>query len=473
MSKETPIHSYKRTKILATVGPSTNSRKSIENLIKNGANGIRLNFSHGTFQERVQQIAWIRSAARTVGKPVAVVQDLQGPKIRFGLLNDEIEVKAGNTISCVYGKEQAEDSDELPIQYDLTQKVKAGDRMLIADGRVHAEVMHVKNGVIKAKIRNDGKFSSRKGINLPDTDLEGDILTKKDREDLRFGQEHDVDYVALSFVQTADDVRLLKKELKKLGSNAKVITKVETKAATQNLEEIVKESDGVMVARGDLATETEPESVPIVQRQIIGLCQKHGKVSIVATQMLASMTDAPSPTRAEVSDVATAVILGTDAVMLSDETASGDFPEDSIKYMKRIIRYTEDNAPVEPRYLIDEDHSIQSSISSAVMTLAHQVQAAAIVAETASGNTARSLASHRPNMPIIMVTHDQQVANQLALVYGGKSYVRAQSRQVGERMTDWLRKNDILAKDDVVVITSGKYPGEIGGTDTIKVRRLS
>ena len=471
--KQVPIKSYKRTKILATVGPSTNSREAITELIENGANGIRLNFSHGTFQERVQQIAWIRSAARTVGKPVAVVQDLQGPKIRFGLLNNTIEVKAGNTISCVYGKKQTEDSDELPIQYDLTQKVKAGDRLLIADGTVHAEVMHVKGGVIKAKIRNDGRISSRKGINLPDTNLEGDILTKKDKEDLRFGQEHGVDYVALSFVQTADDVRYLKKELKKLGSNARVITKVETKAATENLEEIVQESDGVMVARGDLATETEPESVPIVQRQIIGLCQKYGKISIVATQMLASMTDAPSPTRAEVSDVATAVILGTDAVMLSDETASGDFPEDAIKYMKRIIRYTEDNAPVEPRYLIEEDSSIQSSISSAVMTLAHQVNAAAIVSETASGNTARSLASHRPSMPIIMVTHDQQVANQLALVYGGKSYVRAQARQAGEKMTDWLQKNNILSKDDIVVITSGKYPGEIGGTDTIKVRRLS
>ena len=470
MSHHVPIANYKRTKILATIGPSSNSRDAVLQMIKAGANGIRLNFSHGTFQERTQQVAWIRSAAKTAGKPVAIVQDLQGPKIRLGQCAAQT-VKKDDTLTFEYGDEQQNES-VIPIQYDLSKKLKSGHRMLIADGKVQCEVVHVRNGKITAKVRHGGKLSSRKGLNLPDTNFEGDIITDKDREDVRFGVEHDVDYVALSFVQSAKDVKQLKTYMKRLGSKAKVIAKIETKAATENLEEIVKESDGVMVARGDLAIETEPESVPIVQRQIIGLCQKYGKISIVATQMLASMVDAPSPTRAEVSDVATAVILGTDVVMLSDETASGEFPEDAVKYMKRIIRYTETNAPVEPRFLIEDDDSIQSSISSAVMTLAHQVNAAAIVAETASGNTARSIASNRPKMPVVMVTHEQRVANQLALVYGGKSYTRKQSKLVGEKMTDWLLKNKILKNGDIVVITSGKYPGEIGGTDTIKVRRL-
>lgn len=470
MTHHTPIKKYKRTKILATIGPSSNSREAVLEMIKSGANGIRLNFSHGTFQERTQQIAWIRSAAKTAGKPVAIVQDLQGPKIRLGECNT-IDLEKNDTVNFEYGDKQADD-DVLPIQYDLAKKLKSGHRMLLADGKVECEVVHVRKGKITAKVRHGGRLSSRKGLNLPDTDFEGDIMTDKDREDIRFGVEHDVDYVALSFVQSAEDIKHLRSYLKRLGSEAKIIAKVETKAATDNLEEIVMESDGVMVARGDLAIETEPESVPIIQRQIIGLCQKYGKISIVATQMLASMVDAPSPTRAEVSDVATAVILGADVVMLSDETASGDFPETAVQYMKRIITYTEENAPVEPRFLIEDDNSIQSSISSAVMTLAHQVQAAAIVAETASGNTARSIASHRPKMPVIMVTHSQRVANQLALVYGGKSYVRKQSKLVGEKVTDWLLKNRILKNNDVVVITSGKYPGVIGGTDTMKVRKL-
>lgn len=470
MSKPVPISKYKRTKILATLGPSTNSREAIEKLIVAGANGFRLNFSHGDYEERKVQIKWIRAVSKEKKKPVAILQDLQGPKIRLGNLEHPIEVTKGDTVQLA--KKGDLEKGILPVQYDLSTKVKPGQRLLVFDGKIHTEVTHVKDGVVTVEVKHGGTLMSRKGINLPDTDLAGDILTKKDHDDIRFGAENDMDYVALSFVQTADDIKHLRSFLKKLGSDAKIIAKIETNAATENLDEIIQESDGVMVARGDLAIETEAESVPIIQRKIIGIAQNYGKISIVATQMLASMVEAPEPTRAEVSDVATAVILGTDTVMLSDETASGDFPEEAVSYMKRIILYTQANAPLKPLYFHDEDHSIQSSISSAVMTLAHQVDAAAIVSETASGTTARSLATHRPAMPIIMVTHKARVAQQLALVYGGKSYVRRRSKQVGERMTDWLKRNKILKKGDVVVITSGKYPGKIGGTDTMKVRRI-
>lgn len=473
MSNHLPITSFKRTKIIATIGPSTDSPEKVHELIDRGANGIRLNFSHGSHEERRRQVAWVRQASSKLGKPVAVIQDLQGPKIRLGILEEPLDVATGDKL--LFAHQDRQDEDILPIQYDLSGKVKPGHRMLIADGRVTTKVTAVRQGLIHTQVVHGGKLSSRKGINVPDTDFKGDVITDKDRADIKFGLELGVDYIAQSFVQSAADIRRMRTYLKRLDSPAQIIAKIETKGAADRIKSIVAASDGVMVARGDLALETEPESVPILQRLIIGQCRKQGKISIVATQMLASMTDAPQPTRAEVSDVATAVILGVDAVMLSDETATGHFPGEAVDYMKRIIRYTEENSPVEPVFLLPEDHSVQNALASAVMTLAHQVQAVAIVAETASGSTARALATLRPTMPIIMVTHSPTVANQLAIVYGGKSYVRPKAKKAGgagEKMTTWLKRQKLLQKDDMVIITSGKYPGKIGGTDTIKVRQI-
>lgn len=470
MWAEATVKKFKRTKILATLGPASNSPETVSALIKAGANGFRMNFSHSSHAEHKQRIEWVREASKKAEKPVAILQDLQGPKIRLGELEQPIEVSNGDILHLSYkGKSEG----LIPTQYDLSTKVKTGDRLLINDGKIQTKVTSVKDGIVSVEVEHGGWLMSRKGINLPDTNLKGDILTDKDRDDIRFGVENDIDYVALSFVQTADDVKHLRAYLKRYKSEARIIAKIETRVATENLEEIVKESDGVMVARGDLAIETEPEAVPIIQRKIIGLCQQYGKLSIVATQMLASMVDAPEPTRAEVSDVATAVIVGADAVMLSEETASGDFPEESVKFMKRIIRYTEENSPLKPVFFKPEDTSIGSSIASAVMTLAHQVGASALVIETASGQTARSIASHRPSMPIIMVTHKRRVAQQLALVYGGKSFLRRAGKGAGEKMTSWLKKQKVLEKGDLVVITSGKYPSKVGGTDTIKVRKIS
>jgi len=338
------IDSYKRTKILATLGPSSWDYDTILQMIKAGTNGFRLNFSHGENADKAKQIKLIRKASKEIDKPVAIVQDLQGPKIRFGDI-EPIEVHKGDEIRLAYEEDAI--GDVLPIQYDLSKKVKKGQRLSIFDGKIQSEITSVKNGIVTIKIQNSGTIFKRKGINIPDTDLKGDILTEKDKEDMRFAIDHDIDYVAVSFVQTADDILHAKHYLAKLGSKAKVIAKVETKAATDHLESIVRAVDGgVMVARGDLAVETEPESVPIVQRKIIGLCQRYGKISIVATQMLASMTDNPEPTRAEVSDVATAVIVGSDAVMLSEETAAGDYPVEAVKFMKRIVTYTEANNPL-------------------------------------------------------------------------------------------------------------------------------
>lgn len=464
------IDSYKRTKILATLGPSSWDYETILAMIKAGTNGFRLNFSHGENADKAKHIKLIRKASKEAGKPVAIVQDLQGPKIRFGDI-EPVDVNTGDELKLAYEDDAV--GDILPIQYDLSKKVKKGQRLSIFDGRIQTEITSVKNGVVTVKVKNPGKIIKRKGINVPDTDLKGDILTEKDKEDMRFGIDHDIDYVALSFVQTADDILHAQHYLAKLGSKAKIIAKVETKAATDHLESIVRAVDGgVMVARGDLAVETEPESVPIVQRKIIGLCQQYAKLSIVATQMLASMTDNPEPTRAEVSDVATAVIVASDAVMLSEETAAGDYPVEAVKFMKRIIGYTEANNPLTAIFPGPEDNSIQTAVSSAVISIAERVSAKAIVTITTSGNTARNIAAHRPKVPIFMITESQHIANQLALVYGGKSLVRDHAKNPEERTAEWLHKNKILKRGDMVVMTNGKYPGQIGGTDTIKVRRI-
>lgn len=468
---------YKRAKILATIGPATNSYEMIEALVGAGVNGFRLNFSHGTHEEKEQQISWVRQASAKLGKPVAILQDLQGPKIRLGAVDGVIPIKENEEWTLRYGQPTDEEAKELEVQYDLSTKMKVGQPLYIFDGKIATEVTHVDTGAASVTVRtkNEGIVMARKGLNLPDTDFGGDILTEKDLRDITFGATQDIDYVALSFVQTADDVRALRKLLEEKGSSAKVIAKVETKIAIKqaNLEEIVTVSDGVMVARGDLAVEAGAEVVPIVQRDIIGLCQKHGKLSIVATQMMASMVDAASPTRAEVSDVANAVITGADCVMLSDETAMGHYPTETVKAMKKVILYTQQHAPVRPIYFREGvTTGAQDAISSAAVTLAQQVSATAIVAETKSGATARSIASHRPSMPIVSVTSDAKVAQELALLYANKSFLRPDGERAGLSLAAELREEGFFPPEATVVLVSGRQPGVEGTTDTIRVRTL-
>lgn len=463
---------YKRTKIIATVGPATDSYEAILSAIKAGANGIRLNFSHGAYEERARQIKWIRKASREYGKPIAVIADLQGPKIRLGDFDGIINVKEGQSLRIGYNANYEKDGI-VPMQYDLSKKVKRGERLYIYDGKVKTIVTSVSDGIVHVRVENDGILLKRKGINLPDTDFGGDVITKKDKEDLAFCSTQDIDYVAQSFVQTADDVKNLRKIMKNLNMNAKVIVKVETRSAVEHMQEIVEETDVIMVARGDLAVETPPESVPIIQRQLIGLGIKHAKPTIVATQMLFSMTEAPEPTRAEVSDVATAVLIGADCVMLSDETANGRYPLEAIKVMKRVILFTEQNAPVRVSFkdeTIDKVYTRQQAISAAVLRLANDIKADAIVAETRSGATALEISSKRVEIPLIAVTSDVRVANQLAIVYACKSYVRPVDKLAAEKLTNWLHTNRVLSTGDVIVSCSGRYPGVVGTTDTIKVR---
>ena len=468
-----PLSKFKRTKIIATVGPSTNTYEAILALIKAGANGIRLNFSHGSYEEREQQLKWIRQASKEYSKPVAIILDLQGPKIRLGDFDGIINVRTGQSLAFKY-RADYERSGLIPTQYDLSKKMKRGERLYLYDGKVRTIVTSVKDGVVHARAENDGLLVKRKGINLPDTDFSGDVITKKDKADLAFGSTQDFDYVAQSFVQTAHDVRSLRRLIKNLGMSAKIIVKFETKAAIDNMQEIVNESDVIMIARGDLAVEAPAESVPIVQRQLIGLCIKSIKPVIVATQMLFSMTEASEPTRAEVSDVATAVILGADCVMLSDETASGKFPVDAVRVMSRIVTYTETHNPLEVSFsgLPPREVTKQVAISYATIRLAEAIDATVIVAETQDGATALHLAALRPDIPIVAVTSNSRIAQQLVLVYGTMSYIRPKDQEATTKLTNWLLRAKVLSKGETIVTATGKYPGVVGTTDTIKVRVL-
>jgi pyruvate kinase len=364
----------------------------------------------------------------------------------------------------------------VPVQYNLAEKVKVGEKAYIFDGKIKTIVTEISSDTaIKVRIENDGFLMSRKGFNLPDTDFAGDILTPKDISDIEFGATRDIDYVALSFVQTAEDINNLRQILVANGSTAQIIAKIETKSAIvdETLEEIVKASDGVMVARGDLAVEAGAEIVPIVQRQIITLCRKYGRLSIVATQMMASMTNAPEPTRAEVSDVSNAVVQGADAVMLSDETANGEYPVETVAAMEKVILYTQDHEPVEAlkdKLLDNEIH--RDAISVAAIGLARQLHAVAIVAETKSGATAANIATHRPNLPIISVTDELRTAQQLALCYANRSYIRPYTGESGFEIAQELKAIGYFGEDTVdVVVVGGQQPGT-GNTDTIKVRTI-
>lgn len=471
---------YKRTKILATIGPASDSEEMIEKLISGGINGARLNFSHGSHEEHAAKITKIREISAKLGKNIAILQDLQGPKIRLGdIVDNRFDVVEGDEIVLDYAIEQHDGSANLPVQYNLAEKVKVGEPVYIFDGKVRTEVIEILSGTaIKLKVLNKGTLMSRKGLNLPDTDFGGDVITEKDMRDIEFGATQDIDYVAMSFVQTAEDVEAVRQLLASHGSEAQIIAKIETKKAVSDdeLEKIVLASDGVMIARGDMAYEVAPEVVPIVQRKTIALCRKHGKISIVATQTMGSMVDNPQPSRAEVSDVANAVIQGADVVMLSDESATGKYPYETVRAMRAVIRYTQEHAAVAPIDDIVErgENEALNAISLAAVELAEQIDADALIVETKSGATAATVAANRPALPIVSVTSTNRVAQQLGLNYGTRSFVRPDGEFAGFELAKELKADGFFGDKETatVVIISGRQPGLVGGTDTIRVRSI-
>ena len=473
---------FKRTKILATIGPAVFSEEKIEELIMAGVNGCRLNFSHGDYTERDQQIEWVRKAAAKKGRSVAILQDLQGPKIRLGeIQNNHMDVHAGDELILDNSITTHDGSNIIPVQYNLAEKVKVGEPLSMFDGKVKSEVTEiVSSTAIKVKVLNDGFIMSHKGLNLPDTDFGGDIITEKDMADIEFGASRDFDYVALSFVQSAKDIEKLRQILLSHGSTARIIAKIETKKAIESdeaMEEIVKATDGIMVARGDMAVEAGAEVVPIVQRKLIAMCREHSKLCIVATQMMGSMVDNPEPTRAEVSDVANAVIQGADAVMLSDETANGKYPVETVKAMKKVILYTQNHSHVSPiNHDVTGDYKNYDAIAGGVVSLAEKIDADVIVCQTASGATASAIAAQRPKLPIVTVTSNHRVAGQLALTYANSAFVRSYSETYGLDLAQELKENGYLqireGKDDILAVIISGHKDIAGGTDTIHIVRI-
>lgn len=470
------LFSKNKTKIVCTIGPASWNYSTLKQLAKAGMNVARLNFSHGSHAEKKEQIETIRQISQELNKPIAVMADLQGPKLRLGEIEGERQIKEGEIVQLSLSPI----SDELPIQFDLSPFVRPGHRIFLNDGLVELKVSEVIGKVIKTKALNSGVVSSHKGVNVPDTNLQGAAFTSKDFEDCVFALEQNVDYIALSFIQTPDDLKKVKALLKKYESKAKIIVKVEKKEAVERLEEIIKSSNAVMVARGDLAIEIEASEVPIVQQRIIKLARQYQKPVIIATQMLESMIENPRPTRAEVSDVASAVLDQADCVMLSAESASGKYPVEAVQTMHDIILSVEQNLEYKHYIKINwenlaSDELHFNAITSAAASLAYRVHAKAIAVGTVTGRTARILASFRPDAKIIAVVHDSQTYNQLSLVWGVNPIIVDPSKNFDEfieNIFETLHELKLFRKEDKVVIVTGTTAGLSGTTNTIKVVTL-
>lgn len=465
---------FRKTKIVCTIGPSSWEYEAMKRLAKAGMDIVRLNMSHGSHEEKGKQIDQARQIAKELNKPMAVFADLQGPKLRLGIIDGIKRITTGEILKI---STEPKDETELPIQFDLTPYLKKGDRMFLNDGLIEIEVISISGKLITAKAKNNGVVSSNKGVNVPDTNLGSASFTEKDEKDAIFALKHGVDYIALSFVQTAKDIQPVKKLIAELNPRVKIIVKIEKKEAIENLEAIVQEANAVMVARGDLAIETNNAQVPIYQEKIINLCRQYQKPVIVATQMLESMTENPRPTRAEVSDVANAVLDQVDAVMLSAESASGKYPVEAVETMRNIIHSVESHPdyhhPIKIHFgeLSKEELNFMS-IAAAAELLAEKLGAKAIITGTATGKTARITAAFRPDAKLIAVTHDELTKNQLALVWGIEPMIVkpfANFNTFYDHVMEEISINHGLKKGDRVVIVVGITAGVSGTTNTIKV----
>jgi len=464
----------KRTKIIATIGPSSSSPAIIARLIQAGMDAARLNFSHGDWNDHATRIRRIRLEAEKAGKQIAIILDLQGPKLRVGAVqHDAVTLRHGDTVTVTTRKVMGTDK-VFSITYPrLTKDLKIGARVLLDDGRLELTVLAKSAAGLQCKVIRGGILRSHKGVNLPGALISLPSLSPKDKADLRFGIAHDVDYVALSFVRTANDISATRKFMKAHGANIPVIAKIEKPQAIQNLDEIILASDGVMVARGDLGVEMSPEQVPMLQKRIINACNAAEKPVITATQMLESMIENPQPTRAEASDVANAILDGTDCVMLSGETAMGKYPVQTVEVMARIAEQAE--ASVAPRSPNGELSGPDESVAHAACRAAEEQHARAIVTFTQSGSTALMVSKHRPSMSIIAPTPFDQVARKMSLYWGVTPILLKSKRTTDDMIASVERAMlfiKLARKRDLIVITAGVPIGVAGSTNMMKIHRI-
>ncbi|HCC22771.1 TPA: pyruvate kinase [Candidatus Falkowbacteria bacterium] len=476
-----------RTKIVCTIGPVSKSQKVLKDLISNGLNVARLNFSHGTHPEHKKLITNIRAVAEKMGRTVALLQDLQGPRIRIGDIGSaERQLKAGEKVIITTGA-ISKGGKKIPITYDqLHTEVEPGQRILIVDGLIQLTVDKVAGRDIHATVIIGGAIATHKGVNLPDTSLSIPALTDKDKQDVEFGVENEVDYMALSFVRSAKDVYDLKyliksyeKKLKKKNRNPiRIVVKIERNEAIDNLDEIIEATDAVMIARGDLGIELPAEDVPLMQKMIIDRCLDKAKPVIVATQMLDSMIHNPRPTRAEVSDVANAVIDHTDALMLSGETATGAYPVETVSYMTRIIEKTEGSNYDD---LVPEIHAkkiepANEAIGRIANILANSVDAKLILVASISGYAGRVISRYRPELPILVACDDDRVRRQLILSWGVVPFIIPTCRTVEElidRSISYLKTVHLITKGDKIIIIAGEPVGMSGDINLVEIKEIT
>lgn len=471
----------KKTKIVATIGPASESEEVLKELFKNGLNVCRLNFSHGTHEEHQMRIDRIKRIREEMNLPIGIMLDTKGPEIRLGDFKDgHIELKQNN-IFTLTTRDIIGDKEIVSISYkDLPQDVMVGGRILIDDGLVELKVLEIENGTdIKCIAVNNGILKNHKGVNVPNVKINLPAVTEKDIEDIIFGIENDVDFLAVSFVRTLDDVTTIRKILEENnGQNIDIISKVESQQGVDNLDDIITMSDGIMVARGDLGVEVKSEEIPLIQKEMIKKCNIAGKPVITATQMLDSMMRNPRPTRAEVTDVANAILDGSSAVMLSGETAAGKYPVDSVKMMYDIAITTERS--------LDYDELLRSrsrqtqltttnAIGKATCTTAADLDVKAIITATSSGHTSRAISKYRPKAPIIAATNTESIRRKLALewgVYPVLSQTSATTDEVIDNSISASIEAGYAEEGDLVVITAGVPVGLSGTTNLIKVHSI-
>jgi len=466
-----------KTKMVFTIGPTSDNEKVLSELIKAGMNAARLNFSHGSHEEHGNRIKLVKKLRTELNKPIAIMLDTKGPEIRTKDFSDKVELKEGNRFTIICGEDIIGDETKCSITYDkLYEDVKIGNAILIDDGLVGLTVEEIEGNKIHCRVANSGVVSSKKGINVPNVKINLPALTEKDESDLVFGCQQEVDLVAASFIRKAADVLAIRKILEQNGGgDILIFSKIENQEGVDNIDEIIKFSDGIMVARGDMGVEIPIEQVPIAQKMIIEKCNKAGKPVITATQMLDSMMRNPRPTRAEASDVANAIFDGTDAVMLSGESANGKYPIEAAKTMAKIAKTAEekiDYVAALNKRMENALSNVANAISLATCTTAMELNASAIITATQTGNTAKMVSKYRPECPVIAVTPNEKVARKLALNWGVFPIDARKFESTDEMILESVNRSKeegYVKNGDLVVVAAGIPVHYFGTTNMMKV----
>ena len=471
----------RKTKIVCTMGPSTDSDEILEGLIKSGMNVARCNFSHGSHEEHKGRMDRIKRLREKCDRPIAILLDTKGPEIRTGNFeNDVVNVVTGQTFTLVADKNILGNNERVGITYpDLYKDVKEGTVILIDDGLVKMEVVKIDGTDIVCEVKNDGKIANHKGVNVPDVHINMEYMSEQDKSDIIFGISQDIDFVAASFVRTADDVKEVRKVLDDNGGEkVNIIAKIENSEGIINIDSIIDEADAIMVARGDMGVELPEEEVPIIQKMIIKKVYEAGKQVITATQMLDSMMNNPRPTRAETTDVANAIYDGTSAIMLSGETAAGKYPIEAVQTMSRIAERTERDINYKRRFLDHHRKSrtdITEAVCHATCMTAYDLESNCILTVTKSGRSARMISRFRPDCMIVAGSTEEKVVRQLNMSWGVTPVLIKEKEHVLELFdyaVEVAKKKGLVKKDDVVVITSGVPLGKSGTTNMIKVHTV-